>query len=119
VTKPPADPAISAISNPQELREWFVSQLPPGAEITSLGFFCTSDLSDRVLCLVGYRNAQPGAVAKALGGQMFGFDSVVVSLPLGKQFKCSFRKDGERLSTRSCSCLPGTEGVPSMLDKLD
>ena len=50
---------------------------------------------------------------------MFGFDSVVVSLPLGKHFTCSFRKNGEYLSTRSCSCLPGSDGVPSMLDNLD
>ena len=43
MTRPPAEPHPQEITSPEELRHWFVSRLPMGAELTSLGFFCTSE----------------------------------------------------------------------------
>ncbi len=93
--------------------------MPAGADITNLSLFCTDDLPDRVLCLISFRDALAAEVAEALCGQAFGFDSAVVSLPVGNRFICRCRPRGLDLTTRSCSCNPGGTPAPTLLDKYD
>jgi hypothetical protein len=114
-------PLLSAVTlaGPLDLRDWIVSRMPAGADITGLSLFCTADLPDRVLCLISFRDALAGEVAEALRGQTFGFDSTVISLPVGNQFRCRCRLQGLDLTSRSCSCNPGGTPAPTLLDEYD
>jgi hypothetical protein len=102
-----------------DLRDWLVTKLPADADIASLVFFCSMDLLDRVLCLISLRNVSAAEVMRVLGGQAFGLDSVVVSLPIGSRFTCLCRPQGMDMTTRSCSCNPGGQPAPSVIDDLD
>lgn len=108
-----------ALTGPQALRDWIADKLPPATEVVALNLFCTADLSDRTLCLLTVRGSSAAEVAGALGGQSFAFDSVVLSLPIGRQFACRCRPQCKQLDAAACSCSPGQDPEPSLLDSLD
>ena len=101
MTKSPLHLQNVALAGPQHLGDRLMARIPAGAEITSLTLFCTSDLPDRVLCLIGFRNAPAREVADALHGQPFAFDSAVISVPVGIEFICRSRPRGETFTVRS------------------
>jgi hypothetical protein len=119
LTKSPLQLAAVTAAGPMDLRDWITSRIPAGAVITSLRLFCTSDLPDRALCLISFRDAVAIEVANALHGQTFGFDSAVVSLAVGSRFTCRCRAKGTEMTTQCCCCTPGGAPPPSLLDQFD
>jgi hypothetical protein len=117
LTKSPLHFPNVELASPQHLRDWLLSRMPPGAEITNLNLFCTADLPNRALCLIGFRNVLASEVANALRGQPFAFDSAVVSLPVSTLFTCRSRLPGQAFTNRSCSCCPDGKPEPSLLDR--
>lgn len=119
MTKSPLQHAALAAAGPLDLRDWIASRIPADAVITNLKLFCTSDLPDRALCLISFRDAVAGEVADALHGQAFGFESAVVSLAVGNRFTCRCRASATEFSVRSCSCNPGGPPPPTLIDQFD
>lgn len=119
MTKSPLQLAAVTAAGPLDLRNWISSTIPAGAVVTSLRFFCTSDLQDRTLCLISFRDAVAAEVADALHGQTFGFDSAVVSLTIGSRFTCRCRPTGADMTTQCCCCTPGGAPPPTLLDQFD
>jgi hypothetical protein len=101
---------------PEHVHAWIASRLPAGARLVAISLFCTADLPERILCHIRFDDARPGEIAQALRGQTFGFDSAVVSLPIGVRYACRCRRPGSQLKTRSCSCQPLGSPVPSWFD---
>jgi hypothetical protein len=104
------------LAAPEDLRAWISSSIPPGASLTGLNLFCTSDLPDRVLCLISFADALASEIAHALRGQAFGFDAAVVSLPVDSRFSCRCRRQGTEFTMRSCSCNPGGQPPSPAID---
>ena len=105
------------LGTPEDVCAWITAQVPCPARLTGLSLFCTSDLPDRVLCLIGFADANANEIANALRGQAFGFSSVVVTLPIGASFTCRCRQSGRELKISACSCHPVQRNVSSWLDR--
>jgi len=116
LTKSQQIPLHPDLAAPEHLPAWIASQLPTGASLIDLTLFCTSDLPERVLCLLRLDNVMVGEIAHALRGQAFGFDSIVVSLPVAGRFSCRHRQPGAQFELRSCTCTLGAPPPRSWLD---
>jgi hypothetical protein len=109
--------SLSELEAPEDVRTWIAARIPGPARLTDLNLYCTSDLPDRILCLIDLADANAGQVADALSGQAFGFTSAVVTLPIGASFSCRCRQPGVELATQSCCCNPVGQSRPSWLDR--
>lgn len=101
---------------PDELKAWLEARLPSTTDLTRLNFYCSAELPDRVLCLLTFRGASAQAVAGAIGGQAFGLDSAVISIPVDGGFRCHRRHCGQP-SLQSCDCVVHGLSEPPMLDR--
>lgn len=66
-------------------------------------FFCTPDEPRAALCVVTTEGRALNEIHARLGGETIGFDTVAVSLPLGKGFSCPRRGAGQTLD-EDCEC---------------
>jgi hypothetical protein len=96
--------------SPQDVRDRLTARLPSGCHITGASLFCVRENHAQILCLIDIAGISASVAAVALGGQPFGFTSVVVTLPVGTGFLCRNRCNTGALPDH-CACSPTHRGT--------
>jgi hypothetical protein len=108
------DAAVELHMSPEALRDHLTSRLPAGGHLKSLSLFCTAEHESHVLCLVDVSGVSASAAAVALHGQPFGFNSVVITIPVAEGFCCRNRTPGGTVPAH-CTCAPVPPASPGSI----
>jgi hypothetical protein len=112
------NPGLESAASPQHLRDLLVSKLPAPGRIENINLFCSPETPSSALCLFDLRDVSAAVVAEKIGGQVFGFDSVVLAIPVSKDFSCRIRTGGG-VPHDSCACSVAPDVPVSLLDRYD
>lgn len=63
---------------------------------------CDEDFKERILCIIETDKAVVMDLAIYLGGQVFGYTSVLLHIPTGTGFQCASRKNGYLTTAHHC-----------------
>ena len=100
------DVAIELLKSPDEIRDHVLAaNLSGGGRIKSISLFCTAEHDSHVLCLIDVVDLSANAAAAALNGQPFGFNSVVITMPVAQAFACRRRRASGAVPAH-CTCTP-------------
>ena len=110
--------ALESATSVEHLRELLTTKVPAPGRIDNVSVFCNGDTPDRLLVLIDIAGIAAGTVAQAVEGQLFGFTSVVQSIPVQPKFSCRIRQAGG-LPEGNCACRIGQQDRPSLLDSYD
>ncbi|QDX80226.1 hypothetical protein B9N43_02480 [Denitratisoma sp. DHT3] len=63
---------------------------------------CDEDFKDRILCIIETDKATVMDLANYLGGEVFGYTSVLLHIPASACFQCASRKNGYLMTAHRC-----------------
>jgi hypothetical protein len=101
---------VDLLNSPDEIRDHLLSDLRSGGSgggggVKSISLFCTAEHDSHVLCLIDVVDLSASAAAVALNGQPFGFNSVVITMPVAQEFACRHRHPSGAVPAH-CTCTP-------------
>ena len=102
---------VDLLNSPDEIRDHLLSDLRSGSSssssssVKSISLFCTAEHDSHVLCLIDVVDLSASAAAVALNSQPFGFNSVVITMPVAQGFACRHRHPSGAVPAH-CTCTP-------------
>lgn len=95
---PLADSVFAGVSSPEELFSRLSKVCADQGRFKGVQLTCSIRYPASILCFIEAEEGQATTLANGLGGLVFGFHTVLLTVPVAGNFQCTRRGEGKPLA---------------------